>query len=58
MQKKGAQLISCDLKDFFLALLMDQEDYMQIDMKYFPQDIIQRYKIHEMCPEIDMFISK
>ena len=45
--KKWARLMSCDLKDLCLASPMDQEEYMQINMKHLPPDNIQWYNIHK-----------
>ena len=45
--KKVARLMSCDLKYLFLALLMDQEEYVWINLKHFHLDIIQWYNLHE-----------
>ena len=35
-----------NLKDLFLSYLMEQSEYIQIDMNYFPQYIIQWYNLH------------
>ena len=49
--------MSCNLKDFFLALPMEQADYTQMNMKHPPPDIIQRYNLHEIV-SIDWYVSK
>ena len=38
----GAKFMSCDLKDFFLATIMDSPEYMRIASKYLPDDIIKK----------------
>ena len=45
--KKGSQFMSCDPKDLLLASPVEQAEYMRINMKHSPPDIIQRYNIHE-----------
>ena len=42
---KGAQFMTSDLKDFFLATPMDGEEYMKVKYKYFPEDIRQKYQL-------------
>ena len=37
--------MSLDLKDFFLATPMGRPEYMKVPLKYFPQDIIERYSL-------------
>ncbi len=37
--------MSLDLKDFFLATPMVRPEYMKVPLKYFPQDIIERYSL-------------
>ena len=44
---KGARFMSADLKDHFLASPMPDAEYMRIPEKYLPQDIIDRYKLHD-----------
>ena len=44
---RGARFMSADLKDFFLATPMEGDEYMKVHIKYFPEDIRQRYKLHE-----------
>ena len=43
---KGAKFLDADLKDFFLMPFMDDPEHMKIAFKYFPQDIIRRYDLH------------
>jgi hypothetical protein len=43
---KGAKFMSCDLKDFFLATPMEDAEYMKIAWKHIPQDIRQKYALH------------
>ena len=38
--------MSCDLRDFLLSLPMDLPEYMCINLKYSPPDIIQRCNPH------------
>ena len=42
---KGARFMSLDLKDFFLATPMLRPEYMKVPIKYFPQDIIEKYSL-------------
>ena len=44
---RGARFMSADLKDFFLATPMEGDEYMKVHIKYFPEDIRKRYKLHE-----------
>ena len=43
--KKGARFMGADLKDYFLASPMPENEYMRIHSKYFPDDINQHYNI-------------
>ena len=38
--KRGSKFMSYDLKDFFLYSPMKQPDYMLINMKHYPPDIL------------------
>ena len=42
---KGACFMAADLKDFFLAMLMEDSEYMRIHSKYFFEDICEEYDI-------------
>ncbi len=42
---KGARFMSLDLKDFFLATPMPNPEFMKVPFKYFPQDIVDKYKL-------------
>lgn len=44
---RGAKFMTLDLKDHFLASPMDDPEYMRIPVRYIPDDIMQRYKLHE-----------
>ena len=44
---RGARFLSCNLKDFFLATLMQRPEYMKITYTYFPPDIITNYKLQD-----------
>ena len=46
--KHGAKFMTCDIKDFFLATLMQKAEYMKIPFQYFPEDIITRYSLREL----------
>ena len=37
-----------DLKDMFLHTPMEQPEYMKVELKYFPADIIQRYELNKI----------
>ena len=43
--KHNARFVSADLKDFFLASPMDRPEYMKMNIKYIPSDIIEKYKL-------------
>ena len=43
----GARFLDADLKDFFLMSNMKTPEYMRIAYKYFPADIINRYKLND-----------
>ena len=43
--RKGARFITCDLKDFFLASPMQENEYMRMHIRHMPQDIRDRYNI-------------
>ena len=45
---KGARFLSCDLKYFFFATPMIHLDYMKITWKYFPPNIITKYKLQDI----------
>ena len=36
-----------DIKDYFLATPMQRAEYMRVRLKYFPQDIIDRYQLQD-----------
>ena len=42
---KGARFFTADIKDFFLATPMKTAEYMKVHIKYFPPDIIEKYKL-------------
>ncbi len=42
---RGARFISYDLKDYFLATPMDRPEFMKVKLKYFPDDIINKYQL-------------
>ena len=41
---KGARFMSLDLKDYFLGTPMETPEVMCVQLKYFPRDIINKYK--------------
>ena len=45
---KGAQFLSCDLKDYFLATPMARPEYMKIAWKYFLTCIITRSDLQKI----------
>ena len=45
---KGARFMCMDLKDFFLATPMPHPEFMKVPYKYFPQDIISKYKLQNL----------
>lgn len=45
--------MSADLKDHFLASPMARSEYMKIPFRYFPPDIVQRYKLYDLKSKDD-----
>ena len=41
--RQGARLLCADIKDFFLASPMEENEYTKVRIKHFPPDIIERY---------------
>ena len=41
--QQGSRFMSCDLKYLFLATPMLQPEYKKIRIRFFPQDIIEKY---------------
>ena len=35
-----------DIKDYFLATPMKNPEFMRVNIKYFPQDIIEKYNLY------------
>ena len=55
---KGARFMSADLKDFFLATPMAENEYMRVPYKYFPHDIRKRYNLDtKVTPSGHIFIK-
>ena len=48
-RKYGARFLSMDLKDMFLHTPMKTAEYMKVHLKYFPDDIIQKYSLNELA---------
>lgn len=46
--KDNAQFLSMDLKNVFLQTIMDDPEYMRVQMKYFPIDIQKRYNLQNI----------
>ena len=55
--KKGAKLVTCDLKDFFLATPMDTPEFMKIPIKVIPPDIQQQYQIATLQHNESVYIK-
>ena len=47
-KEKGSKFMTMDLKDMFLHTPMKDPEYMKIPFKYFPQDIVQKYKLDKL----------
>ena len=45
---QGAKFMTCDLKDFFLATPMEENEYMRIHLRHIPQDIRDKYHINSL----------
>ena len=43
-----ARFLCVDLKDFYLITPMDRPEYLRMDIKLFPQDVIDQYKLNEL----------
>ena len=54
---RGARFMSLDLKDFFLATPMPIEEYMKVPLKYFPKDIVEKYKLINIVHNNHIFIK-
>ena len=54
---KGARLLTCDLKDFFLATPMERPEYMRIPLKVVPQDIQDQYNLHTKQHKDSIYIK-
>ena len=55
---KGARFMSTDLKDFFLATPMEENEYMRVNYKHFPDDIKKRYNLDDKAtPSGHIFIK-
>ena len=55
---QGATFISADVKDFFLATPMDKPEYMKISIKYFPDDIIDKYNLRNIVTSTNYIYIK
>ena len=56
--KNGAQFLSCDLKDFFLASPMKKPRYMKMKASIFPPDIIDQYNLnHKIAKDGYIYIK-
>ena len=54
---KGAQFLTCDLKDFFLATPMAKPEFMKIPLRVIPSDIQQQYHLSELQHNNYVFIK-
>ena len=43
---RGARFLTADIKDFFLASPMTTPEYMKVHRRHIPQDIMERYELH------------
>ena len=46
--QSGARLMSCDLKVFYLATPMENPEFMKVNLKFFPEDIINKYALRTL----------
>ena len=46
--KKGARFLSMYLKEMFIRTLMASPEYMKVPLKYFPDDITDKYNLRDM----------
>ena len=51
--ERGARMLCADIKDFFLATSMEETEYMKVHLKYFPDDIINRYCLRKVATTND-----
>ena len=54
---KGAKLLTCDLKDFFLATPMTNPEFMKIPLKVIPADIQKKYNIQNIHHKQSVYIK-
>ena len=55
--RKGARLLCADIKDFFLATPMPNNEYMKVQLKNFTADIISTYNLRSLAtPAGDVYI--
>ena len=49
--KQGGKVMSCDLRDFFIATLMEIPEYMKIHLKFIPKILLTNmFFIPRQCP--------
>ena len=54
---KGAKLLTCDLKDFFLATPMGKPEFMRIPSHVIPPDIQHQYNIKNLENNNSVYIK-
>ena len=47
--KHGSRMLCADIKDFFLASPMEENEYMKVKLRYFPEHIIGRYNLCDIA---------
>ena len=48
---KGAQYCTIDLKDFYLNMLMEQPEYMQMKLKDLPEEFFDMYNLTKIVDD-------
>ena len=46
--QKVARFMSCNLKDFYLATLMENPEFIKVNLKFFPEEIINKYTLRTL----------
>ena len=47
----GAKFMTLDIKDFYLDIPMEHHEFLRMKIDYFPQDVIDHYKLKEKVDE-------
>ena len=53
MLKRGAWFMSIDIKDYFLAALMKEPEYIKVKYHYLPSNMCKRYNLDAIVSKHD-----